>query len=217
MKSLRNCLYIPLLFIVMLSLIPQSTDAQRRRSKGNPTFDSLVTDSLSLPKDSLLLDSLVVDTLKTDTTAKKKDALEAPVTFSSTDSTVMTAVDGFARMYGNAKINYQTIELTAAVVAMNMDSSIVHANGVKDTMGTIQGKPVFKDGETPYESEKMSYNFKSKRGFINNITTEQGEGYITSESAKKGNDEEYEADKKRRLGAEADQPHRVKYKPLVRK
>ena len=175
----------------MLSLIPQSTDAQRRRSKGNPTFDSLVTDSLSLPKDSLLLDSLVVDTLKTDTTAKKKDALEAPVTFSSTDSTVMTAVDGFARMYGNAKINYQTIELTAAVVAMNMDSSIVHANGVKDTMGTIQGKPVFKDGETPYESEKMSYNFKSKRGFINNITTEQGEGYITSESAKKGNDEEY--------------------------
>ena len=103
----------------------------------------------------------------------------------------MTAVDGFARMYGNAKINYQTIELTAAVVAMNMDSSIVHANGVKDTTGTIQGKPVFKDGETPYESEKMSYNFKSKRGFINNITTEQGEGYITSESAKKGNDEEY--------------------------
>ena len=77
MKSLRNCLYIPLLFIVMLSLIPQSTDAQRRRSKGNPTFDSLVTDSLSLPKDSLLLDSLVVDTLKTDTTAKKKDAPDA--------------------------------------------------------------------------------------------------------------------------------------------
>ena len=32
-----------------------------------------------------------------------------------------------------------------------------------------------------------------------------------------GNYEEYEADKKRRLGAEADQPHRVKYKPLVRK
>lgn len=32
-----------------------------------------------------------------------------------------------------------------------------------------------------------------------------------------GNYEEYEADKKRRLGADADLPHRVKYKPLVRK
>jgi hypothetical protein len=27
---------------------------------------------------------------------------------------------------------------------------------------------------------------------------------------------DYEADRKRRLGAEADQPHRIKYKPLMR-
>jgi energy-dependent translational throttle protein EttA len=31
-----------------------------------------------------------------------------------------------------------------------------------------------------------------------------------------GNYADYEADRKRRLGAEADQPHRIKYKPLVR-
>ena len=31
-----------------------------------------------------------------------------------------------------------------------------------------------------------------------------------------GNYEDYEADRKRRLGAEADQPHRIKYKPLKR-
>jgi energy-dependent translational throttle protein EttA len=32
-----------------------------------------------------------------------------------------------------------------------------------------------------------------------------------------GNFRDYEAaDKKRRLGADADQPHRIKYKPLVR-
>jgi len=31
-----------------------------------------------------------------------------------------------------------------------------------------------------------------------------------------GNYEDYEADKKRRLGADADQPHRIKYKPLQR-
>ena len=31
-----------------------------------------------------------------------------------------------------------------------------------------------------------------------------------------GNYAEYEADKRRRLGSEADQPHRIKYKPLVR-
>ena len=31
-----------------------------------------------------------------------------------------------------------------------------------------------------------------------------------------GNYADYEADRKRRLGAEADQPHRIQYKPLVR-
>jgi sulfate-transporting ATPase len=31
-----------------------------------------------------------------------------------------------------------------------------------------------------------------------------------------GNYADYEADRRRRLGAEADQPHRIRYKPLVR-
>ena len=31
-----------------------------------------------------------------------------------------------------------------------------------------------------------------------------------------GNYQDYEADKKRRLGADAEQPHRLKYKPLTR-
>ena len=31
-----------------------------------------------------------------------------------------------------------------------------------------------------------------------------------------GNYQDYEADRRKRLGAEADQPHRIKYKPLVR-
>jgi hypothetical protein len=31
-----------------------------------------------------------------------------------------------------------------------------------------------------------------------------------------GNFSEYEAERRRRLGAAADQPHRIRYKPLVR-
>ena len=195
MKSLRNCLYIPFIFLLALVIIPQGMDAQRRKARQKKAADTLTADSLrpvdSLLRDSLLRDSLMIDTLQADTAQEKKDALDAPVTFSSSDSIVMTSFDGFARMYGNAKVNYQNIELTAAVIAMNLDSSIVHANGVADTAGVLSGKPVFKDGETPYESEKMSYNFKSKKGFISNITTEQGEGFITSQNAKKGSNEEY--------------------------
>lgn len=66
-----------------------------------------------------------------------------------------------------------------------MDSSTVYARGVPDSVGVETGTPIFKDGETPYESKIMRYNFKTKKGFINNIVTQQGEGYVTSEESKK--------------------------------
>ena len=144
----------------------------------------------SLHRDSVALDSLGMDSLAVDTT-KKKEPLDAPVIYEASDSIVFTK-DGYAHLYGEGKVNYQNIELTSAVITMNMDSSTVFAKGVADTTGVETGTPIFKDGETPYESKIMRYNFKTKKGFINSIVTQQGEGYVTSEEGKKGaNDEIY--------------------------
>jgi ATP-binding cassette ChvD family protein len=56
------------------------------------------------------------------------------------------------------------------------------------------------------------------RWFLNRIATHiralEGNSQVTYFE---GNYEEYEADRRRRLGAEADQPHRLKYKPLTKK
>lgn len=177
MTSLRIYINISILLLFVLLLVPQSADAQRRKKK-------------EAPVDSVRTEHAVSDTLMVDTVAKpKKEALDAPVIYESSDSTIFSGRN--AVLYGSGKVNYQKIELTADVISMNLDSSTVHANGIKDSLGVIKGKPIFKDGETPYESETMSYNFKTKKGFINNITTEQGEGYITSQNAKKGANDEY--------------------------
>mgnify|MGYP000475525747 FL=1 len=177
MTSLRIYINISILLLFVLLLVPQSADAQRRKKK-------------EAPVDSVRTEHAVSDTLMVDTVAKpKKEALDAPVIYESSDSTIFSGRN--AILYGSGKVNYQKIELTADVISMNLDSSTVHANGIKDSLGVIKGKPIFKDGETPYESETMSYNFKTKKGFINNITTEQGEGYITSQNAKKGANDEY--------------------------
>lgn len=70
---------------------------------------------------------------------------------------------------------------------MSMDSSLVHAVGTPDSMekGGVRNKPVFTMGETTYESDTMSFNFKTKKGFINNVTTHQEEGYLSSELSKR--------------------------------
>jgi hypothetical protein len=144
------------------------------------------TDSLNR-KDSLGADTVVV---RVDSVAPtKKQPLDAPVIYESNDSTTFT-LGGAATLYGSGKVNYQNIELAAEVISMNLDSSTVHAYGIKDTTGTIKGKPVFKEGETAYDTETISYNFKSKKAGITDIITQQGEGYVTGSRAKKGANDE---------------------------
>ncbi len=120
---------------------------------------------------------------------KRKEPLNAPVVYEANDSIVFTQ-GGFVHLYGQGQVKYEQIDLAAEVISMNMDSSTVYARGVEDSLGIEKGLPVFKDGETPYETKAIRYNFKSKKGYINNIITQQGEGYVTSSSAKKGANDE---------------------------
>ena len=66
-----------------------------------------------------------------------------------------------------------------------MDSSLVRATGVKDTIGDLQGRPVFKMGDTQYDSDTIAFNFKTKKGFINNVYTAQEDGFLTSQRSKR--------------------------------
>ena len=186
MTSFRRTTYLLLSLFVFGFFCSFYAEAQRvrgKRMRGGEKTDSI-------HRDSLALDSLGMDSLAADTT-KKKEPLDAPVIYEASDSIVFTK-EGYAHLYGEGKVNYQNIELTSAVITMNMDSSTVYATGVTDTAGVETGSPIFKDGETPYESKIMRYNFKTKKGFINSIVTQQGEGYVTSEEGKKGaNDEIY--------------------------
>ena len=172
---------LPFLVLAAMLMLCVNTDAQRarnRRGEGN---------------DTLRVESLGTDTVALDTLGgkKKKEPLDAPVIYEANDSIVFTE-GGFANLYGQSKVNYEKIELTSEVITMNMDSSTVFARGIVDSVGVESGLPVFKDGGTPYESKEMRYNFKSKKGFINSIVTQQGEGYVVSKEAKKGaNDEIY--------------------------
>ena len=171
-------IYISVFLVAFLG----SFYAEAHRVKGeNTRQDSLVVKRLAA-------DSVAVDTLSVDSTHIKKDPLDAPVFYEANDSIVFTK-EGFAHLYGQAKVNYQRIELTSGVITMNMDSSTVYAHGVKDSLGVESGLPVFKEGDTPYESQIMRYNFKSKKGFINSIVTQQGEGFVTSEQAKKDDED----------------------------
>ena len=153
-------------------------------------------------QDTLQTDTLVEETAK----AKKKDAIDAPVYYECVDSMVWSR-NGNAFLYGNSKVNYDKIELTASVISMNMDSSVVHATGSVDTTGVVTGLPIFMDGGTPYESDRMTYNFKTKKGFINNVYTQQGDGFLMGGKAKKDSTNVFYSQDGMYTTCDAEHPH----------
>lgn len=174
-----------IILLIALIAFPQIMWAQRtergRDISPNSSLSNETETSPIIPTDT--------DTLANDTT-KKRDELEAPVIYQSKDSMVWYK-NGNAYLYGSGQVNYQKIELKANEITIDLETSTVYAQGTKDSLGVATGRPVFAEGDTPYESETMSYNFKSRKGLINNVTTQQGEGYMTSNTVKKGSNNEF--------------------------
>ncbi len=176
--------------------------------------DNVASGHVSMLRDSIARDTMLRDS---DSTAmpvspaskfvKKHVDLDHVVNFNAKDSIVLHGKT-IAFMYGGSKIVYGDIDLSASQIKMDMDSNQVHAQGVLDSIGELVQKPVFKDASGDYESREMKYNFKTKRGYIMDVVTEQGEGYLTGGVAKKmENDEFYMKDGKYTTCDNHDHPH----------
>lgn len=118
---------------------------------------------------------------------RSKVDLESAVTFSASDSLVLHGLNN-AQLFGNGTVEYGEFKLNSASIRMELDSSKVFASGLPDSLGVIEGNPIFKDKSGEYESETMTYNFKTERGFITGVVTQQDEGFIRGERAKKMDD-----------------------------
>lgn len=166
---------------------------QKRRVKGK----AVTADSVRNPNDTTQMDSLekavwlhnkaVDDSIHLDSLNKqKKNSIEMPVDYTADDSLVYDATTKMVHLYGKADVKYEGMDLSSEKVAISIDSSIVHATGVMDTAKkALSGTPVFKMGNDSYQSDTIAFNFKSKKGLINNVKTEQQEGYITSQLSKR--------------------------------
>ena len=120
---------------------------------------------------------------------EKKATIDARIEYTSTDSMVIMG-NGIAHMYGSGDLKYKTMGLTAEYIRVSMDSSTIFAKGVLDTIeNEWVGQPVFSEGQDSYETEEITYNLKTQKGFIRNAITEQGEGYIVADKTKKVGDD----------------------------
>ena len=147
--------------------------------------DTTKMDSLQLliyKRNKAIDDSLHMDSLN----RQRKNGIDAPVEYTAQDSMTYDANTGTAHLFGSAKVKYENMNLESDQIYMNLDSNIVHATGTADSTGVIRGTPVFKMGSDTYENDTMAFNFKTKKGLISGVYTQQDEGFLTSELAKRG-------------------------------
>lgn len=136
-------------------------------------------------------DTILVKSKKTDNKNKiSENAVKSDVDYSASDSICFDLESKKMLLFGNSKIKYESFDLNASFIEINYGENIVRATGLPDSTGTITGAPFFKDNEQSFESEQMSYNFKTKKGIIKDVITKEGDGYMHGKIIKRLPDEE---------------------------
>ena len=175
---------VPASFDSLFSDTTISRDA--RQAAAALKRDTTVMDSLELAiylHNKAVDDSLALDSIN----RQRKHGIDSPVEFSANDSLLYEAGHGMAYLFGNSHVKYQNMDLQSENIYLSLDSSLVHATGARDSVsGKLFGNPVFQMGSDTYQSDTMAFNFKTKKGFIQQVYTEQQEGYLTSQLSKRG-------------------------------
>lgn len=209
---MRNKSIIFLLsFVVVFAMASVNMPVPQGKKTKKTKASAVVVDTLlkgQSPKDSKAVDKNIPDTTKMDSLQlaiyhhnkaiddsiradsmmrARSNGIDAPVKYSAEDSLVYDAESGTAYLYGNSKVDYENMKLTSDKVHMNLDKSTVRATGTVDSTaeGGIKGKPVFTMGKDEYKSDTMAFNFKSKKGLIKGVYTEQQDGFLSGEVGKR--------------------------------
>jgi lipopolysaccharide assembly outer membrane protein LptD (OstA) len=205
-KSQRSfvTIFMPLLFSAALyGQEPASPDVllnpdSLKTAETIQEYDTLFNQDVFLPPDTLVADSAIIIS---------PDAVDLPIVYNAEGYMKTDLKTKKVSLVQNAKVTYGTIELTADSIVLNMETGSVYATGRIDSTGKMAGKPVFKDGSEEFESKELTYNFKSRKGVIQNITTEQEGGFLQSQKTKRQEDGTLHVNKSKFTTCDAEDPH----------
>ncbi len=139
--------------------------------------DTVITPDTVIIPDTSLQDTLVIK--------ESEDAMDARVTYSCKDSIRFDFREQKVYLYGDAEITYEDINLKADYVNIDFTVKTLYATGMPDSTGKMAGNPVFTEGEQSFKAKTMRYNYETRKGYIEGVFTEGGQGYLHGDRVKK--------------------------------
>ena len=166
------------------SFLPDSARGDSTKGRGRQLADSLKkTDSLAQPStpDSLQLSS--EEAARQERRRRQRESFDDIIAYKAQDSMVLIG-QSLTYLFGPSTVDYKDKGMDANFMRLNLDSNLVYAHYILDSVGKATAYPKFRDGGESYEAKSLNYNFKTSKGFITGAVTQQGEGYITAERTK---------------------------------
>ena len=152
---------------------------------------------------------------KIDSIKPVNQSLLGKITYEATDTTSISPQDKIIRLYNNAKITYQDMEITSGIIIVDYDKNEIYAGRIKDSVGEYTQLPIFKQGQDEIRPDSLRFNMDTKKAIIFNSRTEEAGLNILSDKTKKENDSVYYMDRaKFTTSADIDNPE---YYFLLRK
>jgi hypothetical protein len=161
-----------------------------------------VRDSLTIQQDSVRTDTVLV-------TVRKASAsgIDSKITYKAADRIKRDIINKRFILVKNAVINYGDLEIKADSIVIDMNTNLLFAIGRRDTTGKVIGKPSFKQGSNVFDSDELTYNFKTKKAIIKNIVTKQDAGLLHSQITKLLEDGTSNISRSTYSTCDADTPH----------
>jgi hypothetical protein len=173
----------------------------------NLTVQQFPSDTVPVPLVKALNDSIAISPIPNSNDSVSKPVLEAVITYSAIDSIIPDFENQKVYMYKGGVVNYQSIELKADYIVLDLANKEVYAEGLPDSTGTKVGTPIFKDGDEEFESKTMRYNFETQKGIITDVKTKEGDGFVHSDLTKKISKDEFVLKRGKYTTCDAEHPH----------
>ena len=162
-----------------------------------------------IEKDEIVLanDSIINDSIYTKSNKNQNNVLDMQVKYSATDSIVLASKSKKVFLYKEAKIEYGDIILEADYIEYDQERNFVFARGVVDSLGETTGKPKFNEKNEEFVARTIKYNFKTKKAYIQDLFTEEEQGFLHSKETKKSADNSFQLSNGKYTTCDLEHPH----------
>jgi hypothetical protein len=126
----------------------------------------------------------ITDTLEKN--SANASGLNSKIVYTADDS-IKFSIDGnIVYLYGNGKISFEDMELSASYMRLDQTKKLLFASGLKNKYSVYKGRPIIKQGtDAPITSDSLIFNFETKKGKSFGTLTELDGGFIQAKQFKK--------------------------------